>query len=90
VKRHAVLIKRTTIMLPEELDARIRLEARRRGVSIADIAREAIEQHVPGPTPQGPLGFFAVGEGGPTDASERGDELVGKAIARRRRPTRSA
>lgn len=74
-------------MLPDELDARIRLEARRRGVSIADVAREAIEQHVPVPAPAGRLGFFAVGEGGPTDASERVDELVGKAIARRRQPS---
>jgi len=76
-------------MLPDELDARIRLEARRRGVSIADIAREAIEQHVPGPTPTGRLGFFAAGEGGPRDASERVDEFVSKAIARRR-PRHSA
>ncbi len=78
-------MKRTTIMLPDELDARIRLEARRRGVSIADIAREAIEQHVPGPAQAGRLSFFAIGEGGPIDGSERVDELVGKAIARRRR-----
>lgn len=72
-------------MLPEELDARIRLEARRRGVSIADIAREAIEQHLPAPAPDGRLGFFAIGEGGPPDGSERVDELVRQAIARRRR-----
>ena len=80
-------MKRTTIMLPDELDARIRLEARRRGVSIADVAREAIEQYLPGPKQTGRLGFFAVGEGGPVDASERVDELVGQAIARRRRPS---
>jgi hypothetical protein len=81
-------MKRTTIMLPDELDARVRLEARRRGVSIADIAREAIEQHLPGPAPKGPLGFFALGEGGPRDASERVEELVAKAVARRRQPRR--
>ncbi|MGH2717199.1 MAG: ribbon-helix-helix protein, CopG family [Actinomycetota bacterium] len=80
VMRYAVLMKRTTIMLPDGLDARLRLEARRRGTSIADIAREAIEQHVPGPTAAGRLGFFAVGEGEPPDASERVDELVGEAI----------
>jgi len=78
-------MKRTTIMVPDELDARIRLEARRRGVSIADIAREALEQSVPGPAPAGRLGFFAIGEGDPIDASERVDELVGEAIARRGR-----
>lgn len=76
-------------MLPEDLDATIRLEARRRGVSIADVAREAIEQHLRSSTPSGRLGFFAVGEGGPPDASERVDELVGKAIGRRRRPQQS-
>jgi hypothetical protein len=80
-------MKRTTIMLPDELDAKIRFEARRRGVSIADIAREAIEQHVAGAAPTGRLGFFAIGEGGSIDGSERVDELVGKAIARRRRPS---
>lgn len=86
--RYASFMKRTTIMLPDELDARIRLEARRRGVSIADIAREAIEQHVPDRTVAGRLGFFAIGGGEPADASERVDELVGKAIARRHRPGR--
>jgi hypothetical protein len=82
--RYAALMKRTTIMLPDELDVRIRLEARRRGVSIADIAREAIAQHLSSPAPAGRLSFFAVGEGRSSDASERVDELVGKAIARHR------
>jgi plasmid stability protein len=79
-------MKRTTIMLPDELDARIRLEARRRGVSIADVAREAIEQHVGAGPEAGPLSFFAIGEGKPADVSERVDEFVGGAIARRHQP----
>ncbi|MHB1508728.1 MAG: ribbon-helix-helix protein, CopG family [Acidimicrobiales bacterium] len=83
-------MKRTTIMLPDDLDARIRLTARRRGVSIADVAREAIERHLPAPTQTGRLGFFDIGEGKPADASQRVDELVGKAIARRRRPRHSS
>lgn len=82
--RYDAVVKRTTIMLPDETDARLRLEARRRGVSIADVAREAIEQHLGDPPPSGPLGFFALGAGEPYDASERVDELVGKAIARRK------
>jgi Ribbon-helix-helix protein, copG family len=86
---YADLMKRTTIMLPEDLDARVRIEARRRGVSIADIAREAIERYIGPSAPSGKLAFFAVGKGGPPDASERVDEFVGKAIARRRRPRRS-
>jgi hypothetical protein len=76
-------MKRTTIMLPDELDARIRREAKRRGVSIADIAREAIEQHVPAPPSSGRLSFFDIGEGEPDDVSERVDEFVREAINRR-------
>jgi hypothetical protein len=82
--RYAICVKRTTIMLPDDVDARLRLEARRRGSSIADVAREAIDRQLPpGPT-EGHLSFFSVGEGSPADASERVDELVGKAVARRK------
>src|SRR5579875_1539211 len=57
-------MKRTTIMLPDDVDARLRLEARRRGQSIAQVAREAIERELPAPG-DGRLGFFAVGDGSP-------------------------
>jgi hypothetical protein len=82
--RYAVCVKRTTIMLPDEVDARLRLEARRRGSSIADVAREAIERQLPPAPSEGALSFFSIGGGSPRDASERVDELVGKAVARRR------
>jgi predicted DNA-binding protein len=70
-------MKRTTIMLPEEVDVRLRLEARRRGTSVAEVAREAIEKQLPA-QPDGRLSFFAVGDGSPRD------ELVAKSVARRR------
>lgn len=76
-------MRRTTIMLPEDVDARLRLEARRRGTSVAEVAREAIEKQLPA-QPDGRLSFFAVGDGSPRDASERVEELVGKSVARRR------
>lgn len=82
VMRYAVCVKRTTIMLPDDVDARLRLEARRRGLSIAQVAREAIERELPPPT-DGRLGFFAVGDGSPRDASERVDELVARSVRRR-------
>ncbi len=75
-------MKRTTIMLPDELDGRLRLEARRRGVSIADVARAAIERDLPQPAGSGHLAFFAIGEGSPDDASERVDQFVREAIDR--------
>lgn len=76
-------MKRTTIMLPDDVDARLRLEARRRGVSVARVAREAIERELPAQA-EGRLSFFAVGDGSPIDASERVDELVAKSVRRRR------
>ncbi len=79
--RYARRVKRTTVMLPEDVDARLRLEARRRGVSIADVAREAIEQHLPATASTGRLSFFAVDKGGPPDASDRVDELVANAVS---------
>ncbi|MHB1486958.1 MAG: ribbon-helix-helix protein, CopG family [Acidimicrobiales bacterium] len=83
-------MKRTTIMMPEEIDARLRLEARRRGVSIAEVVREAIEHHLPDSPTTGRLGFFAVGDGGPADTSERVGEFVAQAVSRRRRTGHSA
>lgn len=78
-------MKRTTIMLPDETEARLRLEARRRGVPIAQVVREAVERHLPAPEPGRRLSFFGVGEGGPADASERVDEYAQRAVRRRRR-----
>lgn len=69
-------------MLPDELDLRLRLEAKRRSASIADVAREAIDRHVGPVRPAARLSFFATGEGSEPDASERVDELVGEAIGR--------
>ncbi len=77
-------------MLPDDLDVRLRLEAKRRSLSIADVAREAIDEHVPPARPEGGLSFFAIGEGSPTDASERVDEIVGDAIGRRHDESSSA
>jgi CopG-like RHH_1 or ribbon-helix-helix domain, RHH_5 len=75
-----VIMKRTTVMLPDDVDARLRTEARRRGVSVAQVVREAVESAIPAAQPGSPLGFFAIGEGGPADASERVDEYVGRAV----------
>jgi plasmid stability protein len=77
-------MRRTTIMLPDELDDRLRLEARRRGTSIADVARDAIERQLPPAPKPGELSFFAIGDGGPEDVSEHADEHVARAVRRKR------
>ncbi len=72
-------------MLPDAVEARLRLEARRRGIPLAEVVREAVEKHLPAPRRGQALAFFAVGEGGPADASERVDEYVRRAIGPRPR-----
>jgi hypothetical protein len=75
-------MKRTTIMLSNDLDARLRHEARRRGVSIADVARQAIEEQLQ-PPQDGALSFFAIGAGDPPDAARHTEDFVVSAIGRR-------
>jgi len=41
-------MKRTTVKLPDDLDARLRHEAARRGSTISEVTREAIESHLGG------------------------------------------
>lgn len=74
---------RTTVMLPDDVLARLRREARQRGTSVAEVVRDAVEVHLPTPVAGAPLAFFAVGEGGPADASERVDEYVADAVRSR-------
>lgn len=78
-------MKRTTVMLPDDVAARLRYEARRRGESTAALVREAVEQYLPANGGRRTLSFFALGDAGIPDASERVDEIVGDAIARRLR-----
>jgi predicted transcriptional regulator len=68
-------MKRTTVKLPDELDARLRLEARRRGVTISELTREAIQTHLDG---GGRRTLLAAGAGrsGRADVSERIEELL--------------
>jgi Arc/MetJ-type ribon-helix-helix transcriptional regulator len=80
-------MKRTTVKLPDELDARLRHEARRQGRTVSDLTREAIAHYLqrggsrgedaPG---QGRTGrrLLAAGAGhsGRVDISERIEEIL--------------
>ena len=68
-------MKRTTVKLPDELDTRLRLEARRRGLTISDLTREAIEAHLNG-TPRRDLLAAGAGRSGRADVSERIEEIL--------------
>jgi predicted DNA-binding protein len=65
-------MKRTTVQLPDELDARLRHEASRRGVPIATVVREAVEAWVSRLRPRS----FGTGGSGCWDISERIEEIL--------------
>ena len=81
-------MKRTMILVPDEMDARLRFEAARRGVSVAEVTREALAAYLGPPAEPRPLSFFGVGDGAPDDVSERVDEFVSAAVKRRHRAPR--
>lgn len=69
-------IQRTTVKLPDELDARLRHEADRRGITVSELTREAIEAHL-GPTGnRRNLLAAAAGASGRHDVSERIEEIL--------------
>jgi hypothetical protein len=78
-------MRRTTIMLPDELDTRLRYLAGRRGVSVAELVREAVEARYGQAAGPRTLSFAGVGQpaaGTPDDLASRHDELLGEALWR--------
>jgi len=67
-------MRRTTVKLPDDLDARLRHEAERRGTTVSELTREAIEAHLGGTR----RSFLAAGAGasGHSDISERIEEIL--------------
>ena len=74
-------MKRTTIKLPDDLDARLRHEAERRGVTIAEIVREAIGAHL-GVGRRRHLFGAKSGRSGYTDTARRIEEIIREEIDR--------
>jgi predicted transcriptional regulator len=73
-------MKRTTVKLPDDLDARLRHEARLRGVTIADVTRAALEEHL-GVGRRRRLGARAASRSGRSDISERIEEIIASETA---------
>ena len=72
-------MKRTTVKLPDDLDARLRHEASRRGMTLAELTREAIESHLGG---RRRLRAAGAGHSGRDDISERIEEILRAGAAR--------
>jgi predicted DNA-binding protein len=77
-------MKRTTIQLSDDLDARLRHEAQRRGTTIAELTRTAIEAHLEA-DPDRPLRAPAsAGRSGQSNISERIEEIIAAEAGRSR------
>lgn len=74
----AYLVKRTTIKLPPELDAKLRFEAARRGTTISELTRRAIEEHLGGGRR---LRAAGAGSSGQSEISERIEEILASEAA---------
>jgi len=71
-------MKRTTVKLPDDLDARLRREAARRGTTVSELTRQAIEAHL-GHGRQ--LRAAGAGRSGQRDVSERIEEILAGEVA---------
>ena len=69
-------MKRTTVKLPDEIDLRLRLEAKRRGMTISELTRQAIETHLGDRGERRVLLAAAAGRSGRHDVSERIEEML--------------
>jgi hypothetical protein len=69
-------------MLPDDIDGALRIEARRRGTSIAGLVREAAEAYVAELRRPRELSVIGHGEG-PPDLAERADAYLAEALEAR-------
>lgn len=70
-------MKRTTVKIPDELDARLRKEAELRGTTVSALVREAIERYLPlGDGERRNLSFIGMFEGPGDNAAERAEEIL--------------
>jgi hypothetical protein len=75
-------LKRTTVKIPDSLDARLRHEARRRNLTISEVSREALEAYLGVPGGRRRLNAAAAGRSGRSDVSERIEEILAAEVGR--------
>lgn len=74
-------VKRTTVKVPDELDARLRHEAARRNTTVSEVTREALEAYLGKGRPK--LSFAASGRSGQRDVARRIEEILTEEWGRR-------
>jgi hypothetical protein len=73
-------MRRTTVKLPDDLDTQLRHEARRQGLTIAEVTRTALEAHL-STGRRRRLRAAATGRSGRSDISERVEEIISSEMA---------
>lgn len=73
-------MRRTTVKLPDDLDARLRHEAERRGTTVSALTREAIETLLAVPHGRRRLLASGAGASGRDDVSERIEEILASEV----------
>ncbi|MGH7642939.1 MAG: CopG family transcriptional regulator [Candidatus Dormibacteria bacterium] len=71
-------MKRTTVSLPEEVALAAMREARRRGTSVAEVARQALITHLGLAESGSGLPFASLGRSGSRDTARRIDDLMAR------------
>jgi len=71
-------MKRTTVKLPDDLDASLRYEAGRRGITVSELTRQAIESHL---VVGGRRRLGTAGHSGRSDVSHRIEEILTSELA---------
>lgn len=69
-------MRRTTVKLPDDLDARLRHEAERRETTVSNLTREAIEVYLGGNRTRRRLLAAGAGASGHADISERIEQIL--------------
>jgi len=76
-------MRRTTVNLSDDLDAKLRHETARRGCTIGDVTREAIKVHVGGVAGRRLIAAKA-GRSGNRDTARRIETIIRRAVRRSR------
>jgi Arc/MetJ-type ribon-helix-helix transcriptional regulator len=72
-------MKRTTVSLPDELAQAVAREARRRGVSVSEVARDALAAHLDlAPDRPRHLSFAALGRSGHRTTARNMEDLLAR------------
>ena len=75
-------MKRTTVKVPDDLDARLRHEAERRGTTVSEITREALDSYLG--RGRRKLSLVAIGRSGRRDVSVRIEQILRREWGSRR------